>query len=855
MDASALPARSGLRLPLAFTIAARELRAGAGRLLIFVFCIALGVAALASIGSLSASFEQALARQGRLLVGGDIAFERVHRRAEPNERAALDAQGQVSESAGLRAMARNSAGKSVLVEVKAVDAAYPLYGAVAVTSPPGAGALWQQESTLLVERTLLDRLGLDVGGKLKIGDADIIIGGVLGQQPDRLADRLAYGPKVLMSLATLEKTGLIQPGSIVRWTYRLKVPGNAADDKKALALVRSDFETKFPQSGFDVRDWTDPAPSIRRGAERFTQFINFVGLTALLLGGIGVGGAIGGYMAKKRKVIATLKCLGASSRFVLAIYALESFFLAVTGISIGLLIGALAPPAISALYGGELPIPLAIEPHPLPLLVAALAGFLTVSLFVLWPLGRAARVPAAVLLRQQLDEREERPAFSFIIGAAASGIALFALGIFASEERLVTLSISAGIVAAFLFFVGFGWVLKRAAAKFRRQRFPSLWLALASIAGPGSLARSVAVALGLGLGLLVAVALIHRSLSEELQGDLNVDAPAYYFLDLNAEDVASFRDTTGTIVADAKLAEAPMLRGRIVALKGVPVDKIDVGPDYRWVLNGDRGLTYAETLPEASQVVEGEWWPKDYSGPPLVSFDIEAAKGLGLNIGDNITVNILGRNVDAKIASLRKIDWESLAINFVMVFTPNTLLSAPHRTMLTLELPKNVDPATEARLIQALADKFPLITAIKVGDIVDAARDLLSRVMTAIRATALITVLIGAAVLATAIAAGQERRKYHAVLFKTLGATRGRVIRAELIEFGLLGLTTALASVLLATAIAWALCKWTFEIPFVFSAAAIAETIALALALVLGLGAVATWRVLSAKAATYLRDA
>jgi putative ABC transport system permease protein len=273
------------------------------------------------------------------------------------------------------------------------------------------------------------------------------------------------------------------------------------------------------------------------------------------------------------------------------------------------------------------------------------------------------------------------------------------------------------------------------------------------------------------------------------------------------------------------------------------------------VLNGDRGLTYAETLPEASEVVEGEWWPRAYSGPPLVSFDVEAAKGLDLKIGDSITVNILGHNVDARIANLRKIDWESLAINFVMVFTPNTLVGAPHRSMVTLELPKNVDPATEGKLIQTLAEKFPLITAINVGDIVDAARELLGKVMTAISATALITVLIGAAVLATAIAAGQERRKYHAVLFKTLGATRGRVIRAELMEFGLLGLTTALASVLLATAIAWSLCKWAFEIPFVFSGTAIAETIALALATVLGLGAIATWRVLSAKAATYLRDA
>ena len=855
MDAHPLPAHSGFRLPLAFTIAGRELRAGAGRLLVFVFCIALGVAAVASIGSLSASFEEALARQGRLLIGGDIAFERVHRRAETDERAAFDVQGRVSESAGLRAMARNSDGKSVLVEVKAVDDAYPLYGDVVVNDPSGAGALWQRDDMVLVERTLLDRLGLNVGSKLKIGDAEITIGGVLGQQPDRLADRLAYGPKVLMSLATLEHTGLIQPGSIVRWTYRVRLPGDKGDDKKSLARVRTGFMNKFPQSGFDVRDWTDPAPAIRRGAERFTQFINFVGLTALLLGGIGVGGAIGGYMAKKRKVIATFKCLGASSRFVLAIYALEAFFLAVLGISLGLLIGAMAPPAISAIYGGELPIPLAVEPHPLPLLIAALAGFLTVALFVLWPLGRGARVPAAVLLRQQLDEHEERPALSFITGAAASGIALFALGIFASEERLVTFSISIGIVASFLFFLGLGWVLKRAAAKFRRQRYPSLSLALASIAGPGSLARSVAVALGLGLGLLVAVALIHRSLSAELQDDLKADAPAYYFLDLNAEDVASFRGTANGIVPDAKFAEAPMLRGRIVALNGVPVDKVKVGPDFRWVLNGDRGLTYAETLPEASEVVEGEWWPRAHSGPPLVSFDVEAAKGLDLKIGDSITVNILGHNVDARIANLRKIDWESLAINFVMVFTPNTLVGAPHRSMVTLELPKNVDPATEGKLIQTLAEKFPLITAINVGDIVDAARELLGKVMTAISATALITVLIGAAVLATAIAAGQERRKYHAVLFKTLGATRGRVIRAELMEFGLLGLTTALASVLLATAIAWSLCKWAFEIPFVFSGTAIAETIALALATVLGLGAIATWRVLSAKAATYLRDA
>jgi putative ABC transport system permease protein len=296
-----------------------------------------------------------------------------------------------------------------------------------------------------------------------------------------------------------------------------------------------------------------------------------------------------------------------------------------------------------------------------------------------------------------------------------------------------------------------------------------------------------------------------------------------------------------------------MLRGRIVAVKGVPVEKAEAEPDARWVLSGDRGLTYTDTVPPASTIVEGTWWPKDYSGPPLVSFDAEIAKGLGLKLGDSVTVNILGRNVDAKIASLRKIDWESLAINFVMVFSPNTLEGAPHRALTTLELPKGTDPALEGKVIQALAESFPLVTAIKVGDIVEAAKDLLAKVMTAIRATAGITLLIGAAVLAGAVAAGHQQRKYLAVLYKTLGATRGRIIRAELLEFGLIGLATAVLSLLIATFTAWALCKWAFEVEFVFAPLAAAETVLLALGLVLAVGAIATWRVLSAKAAPYLR--
>ena len=849
----AAPTRS-TGAPLAFRIALRELRAGASGLVVFVVCIALGVAAVAAIGSLAAAFDKALANQGRLLIGGDLSFEVIHRQASAEEMAALQALGEVSDSASFRAMARASDGKSALIEVKAVDAPYPLYGEVAVIEPEGAGPLWREPNVVLAQQILLDRLGLEIGDPLKIGETEVTIGGVLGDQPDRLADRLSYGPKVLMSRATLDKTGLIQPGSLIRWTYRVKMPDDAGVDRDKLDAARKDMETKFPQSGFAIRDWTDPAPSMRRDAERFTQFINFVGLTALLLGGIGVGNAIQSYMAKKREVIATFKCVGATSRLVLNVYLIQALMLAVIGIVIGLVLGAFAPVVIATLYEDTLPIRLAVEPHPMPLIVAALAGLLTMVLFVLWPLGRASRISPAVLMRAHLTEERERSTTAFALGSAAAGLALFVLAIAASEERLVTAAISLGILLAFGLLLGFGLLVQRLAGRYRRTKPPAWGLALASIGAPGSLARSIAVSLGLGLGLLIAVALIHHSLLTEIESHVEVDAPAYYFLDVEPDDLSTFEKTAKTIEPTAKTDNAPMLRGRIVELNGVSVDDVEVSPDARWVLAGDRGLTYTDTVPGASKVEEGEWWPKDYNGPPLVSFDGELARGLGLKLGDRITVNILGRNVEAEIASLRKIDWESLAINFVMVFSPNTLQGAPHRLVTTLELPKGTDPGEEARIIQALAERFPLVTAIKIGDIVDAAKAMLEKLMGAIQATAGFTLLIGAAVLAGAVSAGQQRRKYLAVLYKTLGATRGLIVKAELLEFGVLGLATSLLAILIATITAWALCTFAFDIAFKFAPLAAAGTIGLALALVLVVGAFTTWRVLSAKAAPYLRS-
>ena len=403
-------------------------------------------------------------------------------------------------------MARASSGKTALVEVKAVDDAYPLYGEVAVLEPADAGAAWRSPGVVLVERALLDRLGVEIGSPLTIGEASVTIGGVLGVQPDRLADRLAYGPKLLMSRETLARTGLLQPGSLIRWTYRVKLPEQRGSDKQALKAARQDIESEFPQSGFAARDWTDPAPSLRRDADRFTQFVSFVGLTALLLGGIGVGNAIQSYMAKKREIIATFKCLGAPSRLVLAVYFLQALLLSLVGIAIGLVIGALTPSLIAALYADALPITLAVEPHPLPLLTAALAGLLTMVLFVLWPLGRAASVSPAVLMRAHLGDERERSAWPYALGSAAAGADLVRTCHRRIRGATITASISVGIVVAFLLLNGFGLLGQRT-----RPAFPPRQAAFARAralptSGAGIVARSIAVSLGLGLGLLVAVA-------------------------------------------------------------------------------------------------------------------------------------------------------------------------------------------------------------------------------------------------------------------------------------------------------------------------------------------------------------
>ncbi|MEZ5856107.1 MAG: FtsX-like permease family protein [Hyphomicrobiaceae bacterium] len=821
---------------------------------ILIACIALGVAVIAGIGALSDGVRAGLERQGVELLGGDVTLSRPHRRATSAERSWLDRQGRVSETATLRSMGRRTDGSDqTLVEIKAVDDAYPLTGAMRLK--PGSPAIKSvaAQSGAIVDPILLERLGLKIGDDIALGNQKVKITAALAErgEPDKIADRFTVGPRVFVSLATLEKTGLAGPGSLVRWRYAIDLPGTP--DAEALTAFRDRVKADLPDAGFGVRDRTNPSPNLTRTLDRLRQFLTLIGLASLMIGGVGVANAVAAYVDKRRKTIATMRSLGASSRQIFTLHLIQVLALAGLGVIVGLAVGVLLPIAFNRTIATVLPIEISLTAKPTTILLSAAYGFLVALLFSLWPLGRAARVRAATLFRDQIADHTVRPAWPVMAATVAIGVTLAALAILGSESRALAAYFCAGLGAVFMIFPALGTALAWLARRLPRPRRPELALALGAIGAPGGLTRSVVLSLGAGLSLLTTVALIDAGIVRELQSRLPANAPDYFLVDIPPAERAALENFITRRVPDAVTRMAPMLRGRLVMLNGRPVEQIKAPPEAQWVLRGDRGLTYAPTIPEGSRVVAGSWWAPDYQGDPLVSFDAELARHLGLALGDTVTVNVLGRNVKARIANLREVDWESLGINFVMVFSPNVLQGAPHNFLATVALPKSIDLKQEAELSRAMGRAHPAITIIRVKDAIAAFNDVFSKIMTAVRIAGSVTLLAGALVLAGALATAQQRRIKLAVIMKTLGGTRRQILTMHLVEYITLALATAAVAVAIGSLAAWSVLTLLMKLPFEFSLAAVAQALALSIGLVVALGLLGTRNVLRAPSVPHLR--
>jgi putative ABC transport system permease protein len=855
MSIAAEPVRVDRGASLSLRYALRELRGGLRGFYVFIACIALGVMAIAGVGSVAASLGEGLAREGRTLLGGDVAFSLIQREAKPDEVAFLRTRGQVSIAATLRAMARTGDDRLALVEIKAVDAQYPMVGELTLNPKMPIGDVLAERDGAFgaaVDSTLLARLDLKLGDRVSVGNAAFELRSVVNTEPDRLAGGLGFGPRFLISEQALRATGLLQPGSLVRWIYRLKLPDNAADDKATSALI-DEVRTALPQAGWEIRSRSNASPQLERTISRFTQFLTLVGLAALLVGGVGVANAVKSHIDRRRDVIAAFKALGATGRDVFAIYLTQVTVLAVIGSVIGLAVGAALPFIIVGLFGKLLPLPVVPALHPDQLLMSFIYGLLTALAFGLWPLGRVHDVPVAALFRETVTGEGQRPRWSYLALMMIVIALLIAVAIGLAYDKKVAAVFVVSSIVVFAVLRGVAAAVMALARRLPRSNITMLRLAITNIYRPGALTPSVVMSLGLGLAVLVTITQIDGNLRRQFLAALPDRAPSFYFIDIPTNDAARFGEFLKATSPQSTVEDVPMLRGRIVAARGVKAEDLNASTDSEWVLQSDRGLTYTGEIPKGSKIVEGKWWGADYSGPPLISIEKRIADGLGLKLGDPIVVNVLGRDITGTIGNMRTIDWQSLGINFVLVFSPNAFKGAPHTHVATLT-ETHPDAASDARIIKSVADAFPMVTSVRVREALETIGTVVTNLALAIRGASAVTLISAILVLGGALAAGHRHRVYDAVILKTLGATRARLLGAYALEYLMIGFATAVFGVIAGSVAAWLIVTRLMTLSFVWQAGSATAVVAAALIVTVGLGLMGTLLALNQKPATVLRN-
>ena len=802
-------------LGFAWQMALRELRGGLAGFRVFLACLILGVGGIAAVGSVTAAIERGLAAEGQTILGGDAALRFAYRFANAEERAWMEDAGRVAELVSMRSLLRKGDGDTeerALAEVKGVGAAYPLYGTVDLA---GGGTLADALAPvdgvpgLVTERVLAERLALEPGDIVRVGGGTFIFRDVLVSEPDRASGGFAMGPRVLTSVDGLRDAGMLEAGVLFQAGYRLALPEDADLD-----TTEARFKETFPEAGARWRDRRNAAPGINRFVDRLGSFLTIVGIAALAVGGVGIGAAVRGYLTRKVPTIAALRTIGASAGTVFAIYLFQVAIIAALGIAVGVLASGALVAGLGPVFADSLPIPADFTLYWEPLAEAALFGALAALLFALWPLAWLRQVRPAELFRNAVDPHRAWPGWSVFALLVGLTIALVGAIIGLSSTPKLAAWCLGGIAGAFVMLRGLGWVCARLARHASHsaiaQKRPGLRLALGAIGAPAAGTPGVILALGLGLGVLAAIAQIDANMQRLLTNQLPEDAPAFFFVDIQTAQLDPLRSAIEETQGTERFETAPMLRGVLTHLNGIPAAEAEIDPAARWVLRGDRGVSYAQQPPRGSVITEGTWWDASYSGPPLVSFADEEGRELGLEIGSTVTVNILGRPITAEVASFRKVEWRGMGINFLMVLSPGALAGAPHTHIGTLY----AAPEAEAPVMRALGRDMPNVTPVLVRDQIDTVSEALGKIGLATRWGALAVLLTGLAVLIGAAAAGEERRTAEAAILKVLGASRPAILASFALRAAMTGALAGAVALLWGSISAWAVMTYIFDTDF-----------------------------------------
>ena len=843
------------RLQLAWRFAGRELSGGLNGFRIFFLSLALGVAAIAAVGSLSEAFLSGLAQQGRVLLGGDVSVALVHRTATPAERQFLSRYGRVSETASLRAMAyalkAGHEAERQLVELKAVDGAYPLYGAVALSPArdlASALACVPENGTTIcgavAEQSLFDRLHIKPGALVRVGTQTFRVHAVLTDEPDRISGGFSLGPHLMLSNTALARTGLVTIGSLIQYRYRVALAGDHTPQEFRIAAL-----TAFPDAGWEIRDRDNAAPGTSRFIAQITMFLTLAGLTALAVGGVGAGQAIGAFLDRKRRDIAILKALGADGPTIFLVFFLQIMAIALAAVAAGLVAGAALPFAMPFLFAGDLPLPAAIGIYPRPLLLAFVFGILSAAVFGIPPLARAREIRAASLFRDQIARSRAHGRWPYLAAAGIAALAVIALALLIAPQKIFALEFLGGIAAGLAVLRLIAGGLRFLLRHLPPMRGGLMRMAIANLVRPGAATAGVITALGLGLTLLATVTLLDATITAQVRDDLPESAPSFFFVDIQPDEAARFDRLVGRFPTAADFRRTPIIRGRIVSLNGTPARDAKVDENVKWALNGDRGITYAATPPKGTEITQGQWWPPDYRGPTQISFDAEIARGMGLTLGDTLTLNVLGRELTGTITSLRDVNFTNGRQNFILILSPGIIDKAPHSFLATV----HVAPAEEAALYRAVTDAFPNVSTVRVKDAIAEVNTLLQSLATGVRLASLLTILSGLLVLAGAIAIGQRVRTYDSTVLKVLGATRGRIAAIHAVEYAILGVLTGVLALAAGTLAAAVIAHNVFGVALVFDVRAALFTIAGGGFATIAMGIAGTWAALAARPAQQLR--
>jgi putative ABC transport system permease protein len=883
-----------------FNMAWRETRAAWRHFIYFLVCIAVGVGALTGISLFGTQVERAVTREARGLLGGDIEI-RLSRPISSKGQEVLDSLRDrgvvlthISELVAMAARVEStgSGQPTQIIELKAVEPQYPLYGTLRLEPQDNLVNLLSRQTRrcpdrscfgVIVQESLLIRMGLTVGERLKIGQGLFIITGVVKTEPDRMANAFSLGPRVLMSREGLHTAELIKIGSRIRERYLLKLPSTMTPEPLLYEL-----RGRLASDAVRVSNYRDAQPQLKQSLDHLTRYLSLIGLTALFVGGMGVATSIYAFVREKLTTIAILKTVGADSSTIIQTYGLQVMLLGLVGSMVGLMIGVLLhytlPRMLATLMAADLldQLGLATGGSSLPLvpLVKGLAlGMLSTLLFVLWPLLTIREVKPAWIFRRDVAplaspthsrtwrwcaawHEIDRVKILMSIGIG-SGLALLSVWQ-ARSLKIGLLFILAFAVAVLLLGVsarGALMILKRGP----RPEPLVFRQALGNVLRPGSQAVSITIAIGIAVMVVTTVSLVERSLLMQVSDNRPTDAPTFFFIDIQPDQAEGMVALLRRQSSDPNPRLTPLVRSRLSAIKGEAVkaeatseeeeqkEKTAQRDERRktWYRTREYVLTFLQDLPKDNKVVQGEWWkPGQVFPKPLISIEEDAAAHLGLTVGDTVEFDIQGISFAGEISSIRHVEWGNFSTNFYMIVSPGALDGAPHTYVATV----HVAPSEELALQQAVVASFPNVTAINMGEVLDSFARVLDRLSLAIRAVALFCVLSGSLVVAAALAATRYRRLYESVILKALGAPRSMIVRSFAAEYALLGALSGLLGCILASALSGAVLKMVFDLPWSLQPTVLAIGFVATVMLTLLVGFLSTYRILGHPPLAVLRQ-